>query len=89
MANISLNDYQMPMEEDYKGAFTALRRLQDTYQLKPVEISSGQLGGLNMTARDCFNAGKYVCVQCSTYIHACVFLVLVYSDSSHQYLSAV
>jgi len=62
MANISLNDYQMPMEEDYKGAFTALRRLQDTYQLKPVEISSGQLGGLNMTARDCYNAGTYVCV---------------------------
>ncbi|XP_065912697.1 prolyl 4-hydroxylase subunit alpha-1-like isoform X1 [Dysidea avara] len=58
MANISLNDYQMPKEEDYKGSFTALRRLQDTYRLKPVEINSGQLGGLNMTARDCYNAGR-------------------------------
>jgi len=57
MANISMNDYQMPMDEDYKGAFTALRRLQDTYHLKPNEISDGQLGGLNMTASDCFDAG--------------------------------
>ena len=57
MANISLSDHQMPMNEDYKGAFTALRRLQDTYHLKPDQISDGQLGGLNMTARDCFYAG--------------------------------
>jgi len=59
----------MPMEEDYKGAFTALRRLQNTYQLKPVEISSGQLGGLNMTARDCYNAGTYVYSVVYLYIH--------------------
>ena len=48
----------MPMNDDYKGAFTALRRLQDTYNLKASDISDGQLGGLNMTARDCFYAGQ-------------------------------
>ena len=58
MANMSLNDHQMPMNEDYKGAFTALRRLQNTYNLKPDQITDGQLGGLNMTARDCFYAGQ-------------------------------
>ena len=62
MANISLNDHQMPLTEDYKGAFTALRRLQDTYNLKPNEISEGQLGGLNMTARDCYLAGQSILV---------------------------
>ena len=58
MANISMSDHQMPMNDDYKGAFTALRRLQDTYNLKASDISDGQLGGLNMTARDCFYAGQ-------------------------------
>ena len=82
MANISMYDHQMPMNDDYKGSFTALRRLQDTYNLKASDISDGQLGGLNMTARDCFYAGQCVCVCLCVraclcvclYVFVCVFV---------------
>ena len=52
MANISVNRHQFPGEEDFDGAITALRRLQDTYKLKPSMIASGNLSknGLSMNS---------------------------------------
>lgn len=44
MANISLNNYRLPSDEDFKGAITALQRLQETYQLPPSALASGKLG---------------------------------------------
>lgn len=52
MANISLNNYRLPTEEDFDGAMMAIRRLQDTYKLQPSLIGSGKLkrsGGLPMS----------------------------------------
>ena len=44
MANISLNNYRLPNKEDMSGAVTALRRLQDTYQVKSSDLANGVLG---------------------------------------------
>ena len=53
MANISVNRHSFPSEEDYSGAMTALRRLQDTYRLKPTYIAQGKLSnkGLPMSSK--------------------------------------
>ncbi|XP_019849479.1 PREDICTED: prolyl 4-hydroxylase subunit alpha-2-like isoform X2 [Amphimedon queenslandica] len=60
MANISVNRHSFPTEEDYSGAMTALRRLQDTYRLKPTNIAQGKLSdkGLPMSSFDCYTIGK-------------------------------
>ncbi len=44
MANLSVNDYRLPTQEDFNGAMTAVMRLQDTYDLQPHELASGNLG---------------------------------------------
>ena len=44
MANLSVNDYRLPTQEDFNGAMTAVMRLQDTYDLQPQELASGNLG---------------------------------------------
>ena len=44
MANISLNNYRLPSNEDMSGAITALRRLQDTYQVKSSDLANAVLG---------------------------------------------
>ena len=44
MANISLNNYRLPSSEDLPGAVTALRRLQDTYQVKSSDLANALLG---------------------------------------------
>lgn len=57
MANISLNDYRLPTNEDLNGAITALQRLQETYQLKTSDLASGKLGkapSLNMNGMKLF-----------------------------------
>ena len=54
MANISLNNYRLPSTEDMSGAVTALRRLQDTYQVKSSELANALLGkeeSLDMSGR--------------------------------------
>ena len=44
MANISLNRYQFPADEDFNGAATALHRLQDTYNVPAIEMAKAKLG---------------------------------------------
>ena len=44
MANISLNRYQFPADEDFNGAATALHRLQDTYNVPAIEMARAKLG---------------------------------------------
>ena len=44
MANISLNNYRLPSKEDMSGSVTALRRLQETYQVKSSDLANGVLG---------------------------------------------
>lgn len=44
MANISLNTYRLPKREDFSGAVTAIRRLQETYHLPASELASGEVG---------------------------------------------
>ena len=44
MANLSVNNYRLPTQEDFNGAMTAVMRLQDTYDLQPHELASGNLG---------------------------------------------
>ncbi len=44
MSNLSLNEYRLPTDEDFNGAMTAVMRLQDTYDLEPQELASGNLG---------------------------------------------
>ena len=53
MANISYNQYRFPDADDFSGAATALRRLQDTYKLSPSLISSGKLGSTSAVAMTC------------------------------------
>ena len=53
MANISMNRYQFPSQEDVDGVIAALLRLQDTYSLEPRTMASGNLGstkGLSMSS---------------------------------------
>ncbi len=38
------DDYRLPTQEDFNGAMTAVMRLQDTYDLQPHELASGNLG---------------------------------------------
>jgi len=51
-----------PSEEDLNGAAVALTRLQDTYNLRPGDISQGKLSGMSfgthLTANDCFELGR-------------------------------
>merc|ERR1712038_169999 len=51
-----------PSEEDLNGAAVALTRLQDTYNLRPGDISQGRLSGVSynthLTANDCFELGR-------------------------------
>ena len=51
-----------PSEEDLNGAAVALTRLQDTYNLRPGDISEGRLSGKSfgtpLTANDCFELGR-------------------------------
>jgi prolyl 4-hydroxylase len=60
MANISLHRHRFPTHEDYQGAMTALRRLQDTYDLDPVSVAKGNLSkrGLTLTSSDCYALGR-------------------------------
>ena len=54
MANISMNRYKFPSEEDYDGAITALWRLQATYKLSASTMAQGKLGssqGLPLTSK--------------------------------------
>ena len=44
MANISLNSHRFPEQEDFQGTVTAIRRLQETYNIPPSTIASGKLG---------------------------------------------
>ena len=44
MANISLNRYQFPVDEDFNGAATALHRLQDTYNVPAIQMARAKLG---------------------------------------------
>ena len=57
MANISYNQYRFPTTDDFSGAATALRRLQDTYKLSPSLISSGKLGSTTAVAMTCEGVG--------------------------------
>ncbi|XP_064393719.1 prolyl 4-hydroxylase subunit alpha-1-like isoform X2 [Halichondria panicea] len=61
MANLSVNNYRLPTQEDFNGAMTAVMRLQDTYDLQPHELASGNLGkekSLSMDALDCYRVGR-------------------------------
>ena len=57
MANISYNQYRFPTTDDFSGAATALRRLQDTYKLSTSLISSGKLGSTMAVAMTCEGVG--------------------------------
>ena len=66
MANLSLNNYRLPDQEDFEGAMTAVMRLQDTYDLEPKEIASGNLGkekSLSMDGRFELYAGIHVVLK--------------------------
>ena len=62
MSAISFNKHQFPSHEDYKGAVTAIVRLQDTYQLPAHNLTQPEMAGVRavaMTARDCFDVGGW------------------------------
>ena len=46
MSTISFNKYQFPSYEDYKGAVTAIIRLQDTYQLPAHNLTQPEMAGV-------------------------------------------
>lgn len=52
----------IPDFDDYKGAMTAIMRLQETYKIDAKTFADGNLGRLRaaspMTAADCFNFGR-------------------------------
>ena len=73
MANISINNYRLPTQEDFDGAMTAVMRLQDTYDLRPREIASGDLGK----------------EQSLTMSSKCVCVVSGISHDSHMILQAL
>ena len=61
MSAISFNKYQFPSYEDYKGAVTAIIRLQDTYLLPTHNLSQPEMAGVQavkMTAKDCYDVGE-------------------------------
>jgi len=63
MANRTVSDtLKWPNDEDLNGAAVALTRLQDTYGLRPGDISQGVLSGVKfgttLTANDCFELGR-------------------------------
>ena len=54
--------YNIPTKEDYEGAIVAIHRLEDTYNLKPNDIRSGNLSrtypSRPLTAFECFELGR-------------------------------
>lgn len=54
MTNISLNNHRLPTSDDFRGAITALHRLQETYKLPATSLSSGTVSAapsLNMSGK--------------------------------------
>ena len=80
MSTISFNKYQFPSYEDYKGAVTAIIRLQDTYQLPAHNLTQPEMAGVQavkMTASDCFDVGEWRVPLCNTLGLSALCLVCV------------
>ncbi|XP_063406558.1 prolyl 4-hydroxylase subunit alpha-2-like isoform X1 [Mytilus trossulus] len=55
--------YKLPGEVDLKGVLTSFTRLQNTYNVTPPEMASGNVLGIQvpvLSAYDCYDIGKFV-----------------------------
>lgn len=73
MVSLIKEKYSLPTSDDYYGVIKAIHRLEDTYQLDPTDIRTGNLSVKHpsrpLTAFECFELGR-IAYEETDYYHA-------------------